>query len=176
LYLEWKATLGTDFHASTADRLRQFKRESKVSWEKLGITDPEFTGKVKPEQLLKGKNYAKKKAKIEKIAKAVAKKAAKVTIPTNTKEKTVNIETADTPASISTTVSQPAKFPTITEITVSTESARVRISQLRAIGLASTGVPEAIYKIKQQSKKSWSTLGVSEAEAADIMQRAGVTK
>ena len=50
-------------------------------------------------------------------------------------------------------------------------SPRERIQKLLAIGLDSTGIAQAILDIKKKSKKSWDTLGVSEAQASLILTK-----
>ena len=163
------------------DAIHAFKKASKVSWEKLGL--PEINGpvislrepKAKPKQLLKGKNYAKKKAKIEKAQKAVAKKAAKVESPSKpVKEKKVEIQTADSPASITQEV-KPEKQPltrTVNDVELDNPgggSYRERIHKILAGGgITSIGQAQAVYKLKQQSRKSWDVLGVSSSVVVQI--------
>jgi hypothetical protein len=48
-------------------------------------------------------------------------------------------------------------------------SPRERIQKLLAVGLTSTGVAKAILGLKKQAKKGWEPLGVSEAQAKEIV-------
>lgn len=88
--------------------------------------------------------------------------------------------TKPVPAKLSKKAKKRAKAPAVKQDTkcivngvqLGEGSFRDRIHKLLAIGLTSVGVAQAIIRIKQQSKKSWTTLGVSEAQVQQIMQLA----
>lgn len=52
-------------------------------------------------------------------------------------------------------------------------SPRERIAKLMAIGIGSTGIAQKVYDIKKASKKAWTQLGVSDADAAAILKAIG---
>ncbi len=115
----------------------QFKKASKVSWEKLGIPDPTATPVVV-------KKVNKSKGKKKPVSKA---KKAKVIGELRATHKISKTDLAIT-ASVITNNNK--------------ESARERIHKLLAVGLGSFGVGQSIIKIKRESKKSWEVLGVPE--------------
>lgn len=57
---------------------------------------------------------------------------------------------------------------TVTGVVTGEGSFRERIQKLLAIGLTSVGVAQAVLSLKKQSKKSWATLGVSDAQVEEI--------
>lgn len=139
------------------DALHAFKKASKTSWEKLGLPD------------LNGSTFSIRPPKQDKHADKV--KPSKVVPSTKpVKEKKVNIQTADTP----TTITHPAETKPTSSVTALTQathgegSPRERIAKLLAIGLNSVGVAQAILELKKKSKKSWDILGVTEAQVAEI--------
>lgn len=138
------------------DELKAFKKAARVSWEKLGL--PELNGSTfsirepKPtkQEAMKGKKM---------VPPSVFKKPA----PTpSVFPKDVTTKTIPTP---------PSRIVNGVELGLGTP--RERIQKLLAIGLTSQGIAGAIFKIKQQSKKNWTSLGVTEVQVAEIMRLKG---
>lgn len=124
------------------EALHAFKKAAKVGWDKLGIFDKEVTGGVPTP------------------------KAGKVVPPTKpVKEKKVENQTAEAPK---TTTDKRV----VNDVALGEGSPRERIAKLLAIGLTSVGVAKAILELKKKSKKSWDTLGVTEAQVEEITKLA----
>lgn len=121
--------------------LRAFKKAAKVGWEKLGIpTDKDGQPTIKG---------VKKPVKVNQTTAAAVHSIAEA----GRKAK---------PA-----VTTPSRM--VNGVELGEGSYRDRIQKLLAIGITSSGVAKAILTLKQQSKKSWTTLGVSEAQVASIL-------
>lgn len=67
---------------------------------------------------------------------------------------------------------KPAKVPDtkhiVNDVVLGEGSAKERIQKLLAIGLTSVGVAKAVLELKKKSKKSWTVLGVSDAQVDQI--------
>lgn len=61
----------------------------------------------------------------------------------------------------------------VNDVQLGEGSPRERIQKLLALGITSTGVARAIMELKKKSKKSWTVLGVSEAQVTEIVKLAG---
>lgn len=157
LYQAWQ-TSGNTFDK---DALNFFKKTAKVSWDKLGITDPVFTGEKKsvfhtePKPPVASPFGTKPKAK-----------AAKVTSPTKTKEKKMEIAVAEE-------VKTAQAFTSVEEILNAKNTPATKIQQLRALGLAAPGVAAAILKVKKEAKKSWEYFGMNGDDYAKLLELAG---
>lgn len=134
------------------DALKAFKKAAKVSWESLGLPD------------LKGSTFSARPSAI-KSAKAKAKKGNKMVHPTIFKAKN---PTPSVFPKVSESTSPVAASRVVNGVELGQGSYRDRIHKLLAIGLTSVGVAGAIYKIKQQSRKSWTVLGVTLEQVAAI--------
>lgn len=171
LYEHWKRTGSV----GTWNELLAFKKAAKVSWEKLGIPDPTATKAPAPTKAGKVKKTKPSKAD-KKKAKTKPKKGKIVTEKLFDKKITTpKIFPApegklDTPASVPVPESKPSQAPAAEE-TKETGSFRERVQKLLSIGMTPE-VARSVFKLKQQSKKSWATLGVSDEKAAEIMQLA----
>jgi hypothetical protein len=162
MYKEWRAAASPADKAGRHHALMLFKKTAKVGWDKLGITDPAFInpGKVKPE--------AKKgKAKVNK-----RKGPGKTPKLEFTKPSTTPKLFPAAPDHILKGADYAAKR-VVNDVELSEGSPRERITKLLAIGLTSIGVAQAILTIKKKSKKSWTILGVTEAQVADILKLTG---
>lgn len=155
------------------DKLKAFKKASKVSWEKLGL--PDLNGSTFSIREAKPTKAAPVKAKAKVKSKTPSKPKVKEKVMVNTegtvdahersnehpsdlKEAQANAKILETPADVH-------------EVNASTAgSPRERIQKLLAIGLTSVGVAGAILKLKKQSKKSWDTLGVSPEQVEQIIK------
>ncbi|HVH93179.1 MAG TPA: hypothetical protein VM783_17580 [Candidatus Acidoferrum sp.] len=158
LYEEWKACIDLDDRAAAHNLLVAFKKASKVSWDKLGITDPVFTGGVgsvfytKPKPPVASPFGTKPKTK-----------AAKVASPTKTKEK--KMETA-----VAEEVKTAQAFTSVEEILNAKNTPATKIQQLRALGLEAPGVAAAILKVKKEAKKSWEYFGMNGDDYAKLLE------
>jgi hypothetical protein len=149
------------------DALKAFKKESKKSWEALGL--PELNGStfsLRPENkgtaavavpakktvVPSGKSYAKK-------AKKIAKAKADLSAPSK--------RVVDTIAARATHVAK------VVEANQGGGSPRDRINKLRAIGVKEKGIAESILKIKKESKKSWEYFGMNGDDLAYLLKLAG---
>lgn len=134
------------------DDLIAFKKQAKVGWDKLGITDPRVL------------DYEKSLAK--QVTKQEAKPKAKAT---ETKKGDVPVKKIDFNEKSSKTAKENlAAMQKTMAPTVEDGSPRERIAKLMEIGLDATGVAQKIYDIKKASKKSWDVLAVSENAVAQI--------
>ncbi len=159
------------------DALHAFKKSSKTSWEKLGL--PDLNGSTfsirddKATSMMKGKNYAKKVKKLE-----TEKKSKNQTKPLKTKqvkgdyweEGTV---TADQRSNEHPADRKPETSRVVNDVELGLGSPKDRIQKMLAIGLTSVGVAQAIFMIKQKSKKSWDVLGVTPEKVEQIMKLKG---
>lgn len=59
---------------------------------------------------------------------------------------------------------------TVNDVVLGEGSPKERIQKLLAIGLTSVGVAKAVLELKKKSKKSWTVLGVSDAQVKQINQ------
>lgn len=136
------------------DALLAFKKASKISWERLGIPDPTAQTKTVPQaQAKKGKGK-----------KVVPLSVFKEKAPTpSVFPKAVVMDAPETKKATS-------KVTEVVQATHGEGSYRDRVQKLIALGLTTSGIAVAVFKLKQQSKKSWDTLGVSEAQVAEIMR------
>jgi hypothetical protein len=157
-----------------------FKKASKVSWDKLGITDPMVITVANPQP-------AKVNRKVE------FNDPPKAPVPSPFADKTTKVGKATKAAKAKEkTVETKAPFPTstlpqyeakgvkagqpVTElhsgkvIGETAGSPRERIAKLLAVGLTSVGVAQAILTLKKQSKKSWDVLGVTPEQVAEIVK------
>jgi hypothetical protein len=144
LHVEWVNAKPAHKDAALA-ALIAFKKQSKTSWEKLGIPDP--TGKTKPVV----------KARPVRTVKGEPLKASAKPSPNKGKK---------VPAKVP--VSNSKAVDLITNKIGS--SPRERIHQLLALGHMNADIAQRIVKIKQQSRKAWHALGVDMAQEASIMQ------
>lgn len=129
-----------------------FKKAAKVSWERLGL--PDLTQQAKP------------------ATKAKAKKGNTVTTPSVFPKN--DFVTPSVFQKAEDEVKPEAKkvesSRIVNDVEVGLGSYRERVQKLMAIGLTSVGIATAVFKLKQQSKKSWTVLGVSEEQVAEIMR------
>lgn len=138
LYDAWqKAPVGGG-KALALERLVNFKKAAKVSWEKLGVPNPE-----------------------DPIAQPVPTKKTKVAAPSTSKGKAVNTA----PQTKEPVLLPPVEFKAPPE---SEGSPRTRILKLIAIGLDSKDIAQSVLAIKKASKKSWEYLGVKPEEVERI--------
>lgn len=149
------------------DKLKAFKKASKVSWEKLGLPD------------LHGSTFSIREAKPTKIAPVKAKAKVKSKTPSKSKVKEkVMVNPADIVSAHERSNEHPSDRKEATPVVKLTEathgegSPRERIQKLLAIGLTSVGVAGAILQLKKQSKKSWDVLGVTPEQVAEITKLA----
>lgn len=162
------------------EALRAFKKASKVSWDKLGITDTVVIGEpTKPVKKIQFADPAKapvpspfedKSPKAMKVAKAKVK--SKAPAKAKAKEKAVEPK-ASFPTS--TLPTKPVDKPAVGKqeingVETGLGSPRERITKLLAVGLTSVGVARAILTLKKQSKKSWDVLGVTPEQVAEIIK------
>ena len=122
-----------------------YKKTAKVSWERLGIPDLTQPAAAKAK---KGNNMAP-----QSVFKA-QNPTPSVFTPVDVTDKRTADENSNT----------------VNNVELDQGSYRERIHKLLAIGLTSIGTAAAIIKIKQQSKKSWTVLGVSAEQVAAIQK------
>ncbi len=140
------------------DALHAFKKASKTSWEKLGL--PDLNGSTfsirddKP-----GKVDRKKEPNRASVRKAEKKSKTKEWAEYTAK----NVKAGEPVTDLSTGE----------VIGVTVGSPKDRIQKMLAIGLTSVGVAQAIFMIKQKSKKSWDVLGVTPEKVEQIMKLKG---
>ena len=70
-------------------------------------------------------------------------------------------------------VKAPDTQRTVNDVVLGEGSFRERIQKLMAIGITSVGIAAAVLDLKKKSKKSWSTLGITEAEVVQILKLSG---
>jgi len=171
------------------DALLAFKKAAKVGWDKLGISDPAVLGervvatlKVRAIERAEA-SEAVANAFTSKARKAKKGKGKKVTTPSVFKKKSVTPsvfpKAEGLPVSTKTPPMPKVKAPIpstcdIPSVNTVEGSYRERIQKLLAIGLTSTGTAGAIFKIKQQSRKSWTVLGVTPEQVEQIMKLASM--
>lgn len=143
---------------AAVDALRALKKASKVGWDKLGISQKDLAKFVLTPDSFKPKTNGISPALISAAANAIEEfgedeleryrdeQEAKKTKPISTKKIDFEPKAEGSP--------------------------RERIGKLLAVGLTSKGVAQAVLNLKKQSKKSWSTLGISEAKAKEIIELA----
>lgn len=147
--------------------LLAFKKQAKVGWDKLGIPDPTAGKKGPPPSIFKEKKTTPSLFPKPEDFKAKAKKTKPV-------KQVHDVDFGDEPAD-RTSGMDDGDASSVTKVVKATHgegSPRERIAKLLAIGLTSVGVAQAILTIKKQSKKSWTTLGVDEIQAAMIIKLA----
>lgn len=145
------------------EKLMVLKKQSKKSWAVLGVPCPVQPGlkglpvstKTPPmptivNPVVKGKDFNKKVKKIKQAKAKVKDKMPPEVIGPETKIYTNHDDGFG--------------------------SARERIQKLLAIGLTSVGVADAILSLKKQSKKSWTVLGVNEAQVTVISRQTSTKK
>lgn len=120
------------------DELKAFKKAAKVSWEKLGVPNPDEVTPV-----------AKVSPTLANVVNAAAESVA-VTKPAKPKAKKEDTHRV------------------VNDVVLGLGSPKERIQKLLAIGLTSVGVAKAILELKKKSKKGWSALGVSDTQAEQI--------
>lgn len=118
--------------------LKAFKKSAKVSWEKLGVPDPDVTPPP-----------VKVKAVTEQL---ISDAADAVDEFGEDEQEAKNAKTVSA----------------VDQVTSGEGSPRERIQKLLAIGLTSVGVAQAIMTLKKKAKKSWEALGVSDNQVQRI--------
>lgn len=172
------------------DKILAFKKASKVSWEKLGLPDISADGTISlrdkdMKALVSGKSYDKKAKKVKaKQAKAAKKLKKAVAAPA---KKPSPLKDRRTPVATEAKEAVKAAFPApakkiqppapagsriVNGVELGEGSFRDRIHKLLSIGLTSVGVAQAVLKLKQQSKKSWTTLGITDKQVAEVTKLA----
>ena len=143
------------------ETLKDFKRTSKVSWEKLGIPDPgDVLGTV-----------AKKSEKAKPVPKKSKPKVTKVKTSEKALRKPVEAKTpTEPPAPAKKTdaleaLSQPAAAPK------ETRSYAQQIAAILAEGPITLGTAKQIAQIKKTSKKGWGKLGVTAEQQKQIEEQ-----
>ena len=137
------------YEAGDIEGLKAFKKAAKVSWEKLGVPDPDVTPiiKVKPvaitPQMVSDAADAIEEHGEDELERFRDEQEAKKTRAQDTKR-------------------------VVNGVALGEGSPRERIQKLMAIGLTSTGVAKAVLMLKKKSKKSWDTLGVTPDQVAQI--------
>lgn len=126
--------------------LKAFKKAAKVSWEKLGVPDPDLVPPVNVpttfQELVSAAADAIEMFGEDELERFRDEQEAKAT---NTKR-------------------------VVNGVALGEGSPRERIQKLLAIGVTSVGVAKAILELKKKSKKSWDILGVSAAGIQSIMK------
>lgn len=156
------------------DALLAYKKQAKVSWEKLGIQEPApfdpltlvgTTNPFDPAEALPPAAPVKRAPKGKKPVKKAPKKASG---KPQVKRKAVKAPKALTKAPKST--SKPAEAKVTNQVQTGLGSYRERIQKL--IPVTSVGDAQAVLLLKRQSKKSWAVLGVSADEEQRILNLA----
>ena len=165
---EQAAKLYADYQAKkpgSLEALLVFKKTTKMSWEKLGIPAPEempkvlVEGKVVPVEVV----VTPKKAVPAQITPELVSAAADAIEEFGEDE----LERFRDEQKAKKTTER-----TVNDVVLGEGSPKDRIQKLLAIGLTSVGVARAVLKLKKKSKKSWSVLGVSDAQVNQITQLA----
>lgn len=155
------AQLYANYQAGLKDSLEllmAYKKAAKVGWEKLGIPDPTASPAVKV--ALGGK------------PKAQAKKVPEVVATVSPAKTTLHPGPVPSKAAFPNAPVFPKRV--VNGVVLGEGSYRERIQKLLSIGLTSVGVADAILSLKKQSKKSWTVLGVSDAQVEQIQKLAGM--
>lgn len=168
LYETWWAAVGSEREQKALAELLDFKKGAKKSWDVLGIPDPtKEEGHPTPEYGMARPTVAKVHRSKEPNRKS-QQKAAKVKAPSKpVKEKKVETKTE----------AKPEKQPltrTVNDVVLDNPGGgtpRERIHKILAGGgITSVGQAQAIYKLKQESRKSWMVLDVPVVVVEQIMK------
>lgn len=162
MYRDWQ-----DKHTEEAKTtLVQFKKASKVSWDKLGIADPVFTmpegvpvGKVNRKKAPNRKSIFGEKKKATKKIDFTKQEVESATVPDSTKTKEEKVETTI--------------VPVVEEILQSKSTPAGKITRLVGIGIEYPGVAAAILQVKKAAKKSWGYFGLLDEQIDRIIELTG---
>lgn len=156
------------------DALLAYKKQAKVSWEKLGIPEPApfdplalvgATNPLDPAEALPPAAPVKRAPKGKKPVKKAPKKASG-----KPQVKRKPAKAPKTPAKAPKSTSKPAEAKVVNQVQTGLGSYRERIQKL--IPVTSVGGAQAVLLLKRQSKKSWAVLGVSADEEQRILNLA----
>ncbi len=131
------------------EALKAYKKAAKVSWDKLGVPDPDVTppvvkaNPITPE-LVSAAADAVEQFGEDELERYRDEQAAKIT----------------------------RSVRTVNDVVIGEGSPKERIQKLLAIGLTSVGVARAVLELKKKSKKSWTVLGVSDTQVEQITKLA----
>jgi hypothetical protein len=131
--------------------LKALKKAAKVSWDKLGVPDPDIKPPVKKAKVT-GKNPSK--VITDELISAAAEAVEQ--FGEDELERYRDEQEAK------------PKVSELVQVTHGEGSPRERIQKLLAIGLTSVGVAQAILDLKKKAKKSWDTLGVTPDQVDQI--------
>ncbi|MCA9912042.1 MAG: hypothetical protein KC496_01780 [Anaerolineae bacterium] len=155
---EKAAQLYADYRAKkpgALEALLAYKKAAKVSWEKLGLPDPgDVLGTV---------------ANTKEAPKPVAITPQMISDAADAIEEFGEDELERFRDEQE---AKKAEKRTINGVVLGEGSFRERIQKLLAIGVTSVGVAKAVLELKKKSKKSWTTLGVSDAQVEQIIKLA----
>lgn len=127
--------------------LKAFKKAAKVSWEKLGVPDPDLV--PTPE---------KAKTTFKELVSAAA--DAIEVFGEDTLERFRNEQKAN----------ETSTKRVVNGVELGEGSPRERIQKLLSIGVTSVGVAKAILELKKKSKKSWESLGIAYSDSQNILK------
>lgn len=160
---EIAANLYADYQAKkpgALEALLTYKKTTKVSWEKLGI--PASTDLV-PVEAFVVKSAVITPQMVSDAADAIE-EFGEDELERFRDEQEANKASKKTKA--------PDTKRVVDDVVLGEGSPKERIQKLLTIGLTSVGVAKAVLELKKKSKKSWTTLGVSDAQVDQITKLA----
>jgi hypothetical protein len=149
------------------DELKAYKKAAKVSWEKLGVPNPDISPPVALPEDTNGKEITKPAA----ITPQMVSDAADA-IEEYGEDELERFRDEQEAKKTSKKAKTPDNVCISTNVVLGEGSPKERIQKLLAIGLTSVGVAKAILELKKKSKKSWDYLGVSATQVDQITKLA----
>jgi hypothetical protein len=155
MYAKWQAS----GHRDDLDALVIFKKTAKVGWDRLGIPDPTTKPgtKTKPPKPFPKPTVAKPVKPTPQVMEV------ELDGSEDTRADVLNDARDDAPVMASTK-------RVVNGVELGEGGPKERIQKMLAIGITSVGVAQAILTIKQKAKKSWTVLGVTEEQVAQILK------
>lgn len=136
------------------EALKAYKKAAKVSWDKLGVPDPDVTPPVVIPEDTNGKLVGNTPTQVTTDAVEQVGEDELERYRDEQEAKSSNTKR------------------TINGVELGEGSPKERIQKLLAIGLTSVGVAKAVLELKKKSKKSWTVLGVSDTQVEQITKLA----